>query len=255
MIRLDPEGEPEIYRTTRMFGTILENVVFDSNTRRIDLDDSLYTENTRASYPISHIPNVDRSGMAGHPRNIIFLAADAFGVLPPISRLTKAQAMYHFLSGYTAKVAGTEQFVQEPRPEFSACFGAPFMPLHPVTYAELLGEKIEQHEVTVWLVNTGWTGGPYGVGNRMQLGYTRAMVTAVLSGELDDVATTCEPFFNLAIPQQIAGVPDSLLNPRRTWSDGAAYDAQAQKLVGMFADNFAQFADRVPAAVAAAGPG
>ncbi len=254
VIRLDPEGEPEIYETTRRFGTILENVIYDSNTRRVDLDDGSLTQNTRSSYPITHIPNADPDGMGGHPKNVLFLTADAFGVLPPISRLTSAQAMYHFLSGYTAKVAGTERGITEPKPEFSACFGAPFMPLHPGEYAKLLGEKIEKHDAKVWLVNTGWTGGPAGVGSRMKLGYTRKMVTAVLNGDLDDVETVEEPFFGLHIPKHVEGVPDEVLNPRGTWADKDAYDAQASKLVDMFIANFKQFEDGVTEEIRQAGP-
>jgi phosphoenolpyruvate carboxykinase (ATP) len=254
VIRLDPEGEPEIFQTTRRFGTILENVIYDSQTRRVDLDDGSLTQNTRASYPITHIPNAARDGFGGHPKNILFLTADAFGVLPPISKLTKAQAMYHFLSGYTAKVAGTERGVTEPRPEFSACFGAPFMPMHPGVYAKLLGEKIEEHDAKVWLVNTGWTGGPFGVGSRMKLGYTRKMVTAVLNGELENVETFEEPFFGLQIPKHVSGVPDDVLNPRTTWADTAAYDAQAGKLVDMFVANFKQFEEGVNQEIVNAGP-
>ena len=254
VIRLDPEGEPEIYQTTRRFGTILENVAFDPITRRVDLNDASLTENTRASYPITHISNADPSGVAGHPKNIIFLTADAFGVLPPISKLTRAQAMYHFLSGYTAKVAGTEVGITEPVPNFSACFGAPFMPLHPGVYAELLGEKMDKHNAKVWLVNTGWTGGPYGVGQRMKLAYTRRMVAAALEGELDDVETWTDPVFGLHVPAHIEGVPDEILNPRETWPDKAAYDEQARKLARMFAENFLHFADGVSEEVKAAGP-
>lgn len=254
VIRLDPKGEPEIYQTTRRFGTILENVIFDSETRRVDLDDGTHTQNTRASYPITHIDNADPEGYGNHPRNVMFLTADAFGVLPPISKLTKEQAMYHFLSGYTAKVAGTERGVTEPQPNFSACFGAPFMPLHPGVYAKLLGEKIDKHNSVVWLVNTGWTGGPAGVGSRMKLAYTRRMVTAALNGELDNVETTTEPFFGLQIPKNVEGVPDDVLNPRATWTDGAAYDAQAKKLVEMFNNNFKQFEDGVTDEIKAAAP-
>lgn len=254
VIRLDPEGEPEIYETTRRFGTILENVVVDNTTRRVDLDDASMTENTRASYPISHIPNATRTGMGGHPKHVMFLTADAFGVLPPISRLTRDQAMYHFLSGYTAKVAGTERGITEPVPNFSACFGAPFMPLHPGRYAELLGEKIDKHGSQVWLVNTGWTGGPYGTGARVKLAYTRRMVRAALKGELDDVETMEEPFFGLAIPTHVEGVPNEILNPRNTWSDKEAYDAQAQKLKDMFAANFENYKEGVSKQVAMAGP-
>lgn len=254
VIKLDPHGEPEIYQTTRLFGTVLENVVYDQDTRRIDLDSDAFTENTRASYPINYIDNADLSGVGGHPKNVMFLTADAFGVLPPISRLTNPQAMYHFLSGYTAKLAGTERGVKEPQPNFSVCFGAPFMPLHPGRYAKLLGEKLDQHGSKVWLVNTGWTGGPYGVGGRMKLAYTRRMVSAALAGELDDIETFTEPFFGLHIPKHVEGVPDDVLNPRNTWSDGAAYDAQAAKLAKMFVENFKQFEDGVTADVRAAGP-
>ena len=254
VIKLDPEGEPEIHATTRLFGTILENVVMDSRTRQVDLDDGVYTENTRASYPISHIPNAVTDGVGGHPKNVFFLTADAFGVLPPISKLNNAQAMYHFLSGYTAKVAGTERGITEPVPNFSACFGAPFMPLHPGVYAKLLGEKIEKHNVNVWLINTGWTGGPYGVGSRMKLAYTRAMITAALNGDLDDVETIKEPFFGLEVPSHVDGVPDEVLLPRNTWDDKSAYDAQASKLVGMFKENFEEYEDGVTEEIKAAGP-
>lgn len=254
VIRLDPKGESEIYETTRKFGTILENVILDNSTRRVDLNDGSLTENTRSSYPISHVSNAVRDGMGGHPNNVFFLTADAFGVLPPIARLTNEQAMYHFLSGYTAKVAGTERGVTEPQPNFSTCFGAPFMPLRPGIYAELLGDKIQKHGAKVWLVNTGWTGGPYGVGSRMKLAYTRRMITAALNGELDDVPMVEEPFFGLSIPQAIQGVPSEVLNPRNTWSDKDAYDAQAQRLVGMFKENFKQFEENVSNEIKAAGP-
>lgn len=254
VIRLDPQGEPEIYKTTRMFGTILENVMVDKLTRRADLDDATLTENTRASYPATHIENFDRSGMSSHPKNVIFLTADAFGVLPPISKLTKEQAMYHFLSGYTAKVAGTERGVTEPKATFSACFGAPFMPRHPGEYAKLLGERIDEHGSHVWLVNTGWTGGPYGVGSRMKLAYTRSMVQTALAGKLNDVAFETEPFFGLHIPKHVPHVPDGILNPKATWDDSDAYDAQAAKLVEMFIKNFKQFEDGVTAEIVAAGP-
>jgi phosphoenolpyruvate carboxykinase (ATP) len=254
VIRLDPQGEPEIYETTRRFGTLLENVAYDPKTRIVNLDDASLTENTRASYPITQISNADLSGVAGHPQHVIFLTADAFGVLPPISKLTNAQAMYHFLSGYTAKVAGTERGVTEPSATFSVCFGAPFMPLHPGAYARLLGEKLEQHKSHVWLVNTGWTGGPHGVGKRMKLAYTRRMVSAALSGELDGVETVADPIFGLHIPAAVEGVPTEILNPRNTWKSGEAYDAQANKLAQMFVNNFKQFEDGVHADVIAAGP-
>ncbi len=254
VIRLDPGGEPEIYATTRRFGTILENVVFDYETREIDLDDDSMTENTRASYPLSHLDNVDMGGTAGHPKDVVFLTCDAFGVLPPISRLSEAQAMYHFLSGYTAKVAGTEAGVTEPSATFSTCFGAPFMPLHPGVYGRLLGEKIARHGARVWLINTGWTGGPYGTGKRMKLAYTRRMITAALGGELDGAATAADPIFGMAIPENVAGVPQNVLVPRKTWADGAAFDAQANRLADMFVENFKQFEDGVTGEVKAAGP-
>ncbi|UCG86010.1 MAG: phosphoenolpyruvate carboxykinase (ATP) [Gemmatimonadota bacterium] len=241
VIRLSEESEPEIYATTRKFGTILENVAIDPVTRRLDLDSDAFTENTRASYPISHIPNAARSGMGGHPRNIIMLTADAFGVLPPIARLSSAQAMYHFLSGYTAKVAGTERGITEPQAAFSVCFGAPFMALNPVVYANLLGEKIAKHDVRVWLVNTGWSGGPYGVGARMKLPYTRTMVNAALDGTLEGVPTRTDPVFGLEVPQSCPDVPADVLDPRTTWTDPKAYDAQAAKLAAMFRNNFKQF--------------
>jgi phosphoenolpyruvate carboxykinase (ATP) len=254
VIRLDPKGEPAIYETTRRFGTILENVAYEADDRRVDLDDDSLTENTRSSYPLTHIPNVDLSGRAGHPNNIIFLTADAFGVLPPISRLSPEQAMYHFLSGYTAKVAGTERGITEPKATFSACFGAPFMPLHPGKYADLLGRKIAQHDAKVWLVNTGWTGGPYGTGRRMKLDYTRRMISAALTGELDEVEMATDPIFGLNIPAHLQDVPDEVLQPRNTWADGEAYDVQANKLAHMFAENFEQFADGVHSEVRQAGP-
>jgi phosphoenolpyruvate carboxykinase (ATP) len=254
VIRLSPESEPEIYETTRRFGTILENVAINSNNRRLDLDSDVFTENTRASYPISHIPNASRHGMAGHPKQVIFLTADAFGVLPPVARLTPAQAMYQFLAGYTAKVAGTERGVNEPQATFSACFGAPFMALNPVVYANLLGEKIAEFNVGVWLINTGWTGGPYGIGRRMKLAHTRAMVTSILDGSLEQVPTTKDPIFGLDVPQECPNVPREVLQPKNTWEDKAAYDAQARKLAGMFVSNFKKFAGDVSEEVRAAGP-
>ncbi|HRL10659.1 MAG TPA: phosphoenolpyruvate carboxykinase [Aggregatilineales bacterium] len=254
VIRLSREAEPEIYDTTRRFGTILENVGYDITNARVDLNDASLTENTRAAYPIGYIPNASETGLGGHPRNIVMLTADAFGVLPPISKLTYAQAMYHFLSGYTAKVAGTEKGVTEPSATFSACFGAPFMALHPAVYAELLGEKIKEHNVDVWLINTGWTGGPHGVGSRMKIAYTRAMVNAALDGALKDVAFETDPVFGLQIPVSVPNVPTEVLNPRNTWADQTAYDAQATKLAQMFHDNFKQYADRVTEEIAKAGP-
>ncbi|HEY9421647.1 MAG TPA: phosphoenolpyruvate carboxykinase (ATP) [Thermoanaerobaculia bacterium] len=255
VIRLSPEGEPEIYATTRSFGTVLENVECDPKTRKLDLDSDRLTENTRSSYPLTQLDNVDLGGQAGHPRNVVFLTCDAFGVLPPISRLTEEQAMYHFLSGYTAKVAGTERGITEPKVTFSTCFGSPFLPLHPGVYAGMLGEKLKKHGAKVWLLNTGWTGGPYGVGQRIKLGYTRRMVTAALTGELDNVETWTDPIFGLAVPTHIEGVPDKLLRPRETWQDPAAYDAQAGKLADMFAENFKKYESGVDEAVKMAGPG
>ena len=254
VIRLSAQAEPEIYETTRRFGTILENVAFDSAAGRLDLNDDSLTENTRSAYPISHIPNATREGLGDHPQNIIMLTADAFGVLPPIAKLTPAQAMYHFLSGYTAKVAGTEKGVTEPQATFSTCFGAPFMALSPAVYANLLGQKIAQHKVNVWLVNTGWSGGPYGVGQRVKIAYTRAMVHAALDGSLTEVPTVTDPIFGVAVPTACPNVPSEVLNARQTWADPAAYDIQAGKLAGMFAENFKVFAGQVPAEVRTAGP-
>jgi phosphoenolpyruvate carboxykinase (ATP) len=255
MIRLSPEGEPDIYATTRRFGTILENVVIDPQSRRLDLDDERFTENTRGSYAIDTLAGADPAGCAGHPKSIVFLTCDAFGVLPPISRLTPEQALYHFLSGYTAKVAGTERGVTEPSATFSACFGAPFMPLHPGVYADMLGEKIRRHGASTWLINTGWTGGPHGVGKRISLGHTRRMVAAALSGELDGVELVADSRFGLRIPREVPGVPGEVLQPRDTWSDAAAYDEKAGRLAEMFIENFAKYAGGVSAEVAAAGPG
>jgi phosphoenolpyruvate carboxykinase (ATP) len=254
MIRLSEEAEPEIYATTKRFGTVLENVVIDPDTRALDLHDATFTENTRGAYPISFIPNASETGHAGHPENIVFLTADAFGVLPPVSRLTPAQAMYHFMSGYTAKVAGTERGVTEPQATFSACFGAPFMARHPSVYAELLGKKIAEHEVDCWLINTGWTGGPYGTGHRIEIAHTRAMVHAALDGSLKEAESVADPTFGVRVPKSCPGVPDEVLWPRDTWSDPDSYDAQARKLARMFADNFEQFDELASDEVKAAGP-
>jgi phosphoenolpyruvate carboxykinase (ATP) len=254
VIKLSRESEPEIFATTEMFGTVLENVDVNPETGAVDLNSQRITENTRASYPIHYIPNHVPEGMAGHPAHVVFLTCDAYGVMPPIAKLTADQTMYHFLSGYTAKVAGTERGVTEPKETFSACFGAPFLPLPPSVYAKMLGERIARHDVQCWLVNTGWTGGPYGVGHRMSLKHTRAMIRAALGGQLDTVPTRREPVFGLAVPQHIAGVPDELLDPRRTWKDSAAYDAQAQRLAGLFRKNFEQFVGLVPVSVREAGP-
>ena len=254
VIRLSREGEPEIYATTEMFGTVLENVDVNPETGVVDLDSQRITENTRASYPIHYIPNHVPEGMAGHPAHVVFLTCDAFGVMPPIAKLTPEQAMYHFLSGYTAKVAGTERGVTEPKETFSACFGAPFLPLPPSVYARMLGERIARHDVQCWLVNTGWTAGPYGVGHRVDLKSTRAMIRAALSGTLDRAATRREPVFGLEVPKHVPDVPDALLDPRTTWNDPAAYDVQAKKLTALFRKNFEQFTDLVPASVREAGP-
>ena len=254
VINLSPESEPDIYRTTQMFGTILENVVLDEDTRRVRFEDQSITENTRVSYPLHYIPNFVPSGRGGHPKNIVFLTADAFGVLPPISKLTRDQAMYYFLSGYTAKVAGTERGVKEPQATFSSCFGAVFLVWHPTKYAEMLGKLIDDHKSHVWLVNTGWTGGAYGVGKRMSLTHTRAMIADLLDGDLSKAQLETDPFFGLQVPKAIANVPAEVLNPRNTWTDKAAYDQQAKKLAGMFRENFAKFEKFVPDAVKNAGP-
>ncbi len=253
-IRLSAVSEPQIYQTTRRFGTVLENVFVDEKTRQLDLDDDRYTENTRAAYPISFIDNAVASGMGGHPRNVVMLTADAFGVLPPIARLSPEAAMYHFLSGYTAKVAGTEKGVTEPKATFSTCFGAPFLPLAPSRYARMLGERIARHDARVWLVNTGWTGGGYGAGTRMEIAHTRAIVRAVLSGALDTVAYERDPVFNLQIPASCPEVPSEVLKPRATWASGAAYDERARKLAHLFVENFKTFERGVTADVVAAGP-
>ncbi len=253
VINLSPESEPDIYRTTQMFGTVLENVVLDPATKKVRFADQSITENTRASYPLHYIKHHVEGGRGGHPKNVVFLTADAFGVLPPIARLTPQQAMYYFLSGYTAKVAGTERGVKEPQPTFSACFGAAFLVWHPTKYAKMLGELLRKHESKVWLINTGWSGGPYGTGKRIDLEYTRAIVNAALAGDLDKVKTQTDPFFGLAIPIEIKGVPAKVLNPRETWPDPAAYDAQAKKLAGMFRENFEKIGN-VDAATKNAGP-
>ena len=255
VINLSAEAEPEIHATTQRFGTVLENVMMDPDTRMLDLNDGSLTENTRASYPIDFIPNASPSGTAGHPKNVVMLTADAFGVLPPIAKLTPEQAMYHFLSGYTAKVAGTEKGLgNEPQATFSTCFGAPFMPRHPSVYARLLGDKIARHDVTCWLVNTGWTGGTYGVGHRMPIGYTRALVNAALDRNLDAAPTYKDPNFGLDVPSECPGVPEEVLSPRTTWSDKGAYDDKARELVGRFQDNFVQFEEYVDEDIRKAAP-
>ncbi|MGH7502700.1 MAG: phosphoenolpyruvate carboxykinase (ATP) [Longimicrobiales bacterium] len=254
VIRLSPEGEPLIYSASRRFGAILENVVLDEHTREVQWDNDSITENTRSSYPIEFIDGAVPNGKGAHPSHVVFLTADAFGVMPPIARLSHEQAMYHFLAGYTAKVAGTERGVTEPKATFSACFGAPFLPLPPATYAKMLREKLEKHGAQCWLVNTGWTGGSYGTGRRMKLAHTRAMVDALLAGKLRDIPARTDPVFGLSSPARIEGVPDEVLEPRRTWQDGGAYDAQAAKLAAMFRENFAKFEKDVNADVRAAGP-
>ena len=253
-IRLSSMYEPDIFAATRRFGTILENVDIDPATRELDLDSERFTENTRGAYPLHFIGNADPTGVAGGPRNVVFLTADAFGVLPPISRLTREQAAYHFISGYTAKLAGTEIGVKEPSATFSAAFGAPFLPRHPGEYADMLVSRLEQFDVPVWLVNTGWTAGPYGTGHRMNIDHTRNMVRAALSGELQGVDTVDDPIFRIAVPIAVPGVPDEVLVPRNNWPDPAAYDAAARKLAGMFHDNFVKYADGVSVAIREAGP-
>ena len=255
MIRLSPEAEPEIYATTKRFGTVLENVVIDEATRELDLDDATLAENSRGAYPISYIPNASTKGIAGQPSNIVMLTADAFGVLPPISRLTPSQALYHFLSGFTAKVAGTEKGLgKEPQPTFSTCFGAPFMPRHPTEYGNLLRDLIAKHKVDCWLVNTGWTGGAFGTGARMPIKATRALLSAALDGTLKTVQMRQDPHFGFDVPVSVPGVDAKILNPRDTWADKAAYDKQAIKLVQMFRDNFKKYEAHVGADVKAAAP-
>jgi phosphoenolpyruvate carboxykinase (ATP) len=252
-IKLSAEAEPEIFATTQRFGTVLENVVLDA--RRVpDFNDGSLTENTRCAYPLNFIPNASKMGRAAHPKNIVMLTADAFGVMPPIAKLTPAQAMYHFLSGYTAKVAGTEKGVTEPEATFSTCFGAPFMPRHPSEYGNLLRQLIDQHDVDCWLVSTGWTGGAYGTGHRMPIKATRALLSAALDGSLKNAEFRTEANFGFAVPVSVPGVDAKILDPRSTWDDKAAYDRQAAKLVGMFISNFAKFEDHVDAKVMSAAP-
>ncbi len=255
VIRLSQEAEPDIYECTRRFGTILENVRLDTRTRRLDLDDASLTENTRASYPISHIANATPSGQGGHPKNVIMLTCDAYGIMPPVAKLTPEQAMYHFISGYTAKIAGTEKGLsREPSAIFSTCFGAPFMTLHPSVYANMLVEKIAKHNVSCWLVNTGWTGGPYGVGNRMKIAHTRAMIKAILEGQLEKVVTFKDPVFGLQIPEKVEGVPSEVLNPRNTWKRPEDYDKKARELANQFVENFKEYEKTVSKEILAASP-
>ena len=254
MIRLSEEAEPEIYATTRRFGTVLENVVMDPETRELDFDDNSLAENTRGAYPIDYIPNTSEENLGPVPSNVIMLTADAFGILPPIARLTPDQAMYHFLSGYTAKVAGTEIGVTEPEATFSTCFGAPFMPRHPSVYGNLLKERIAKGNVTCWLVNTGWTGGKYGVGNRMPIKATRALLNAALDGSLNNAEFRKDPNFGFEVPVAVPGVDSAILDPRGTWADKAEYDRTAEKLVQLFIDNFEEFAAHVDQGVRDAAP-
>ncbi|MEL6510304.1 MAG: phosphoenolpyruvate carboxykinase [Pseudomonadota bacterium] len=254
-INLSAEAEPEIYATTRKFGTVIENMVFDEETKELDFEDDSLTANMRCAYPLHYISNASSSALGGHPKNIIMLTCDAFGVLPPIARLTPAQAMYHFLSGFTSKVAGTERGVTEPEPTFSTCFGAPFMPRRPEAYGNLLREKIAKHGATCWLVNTGWTGGAYGSGSRMPIRATRALLTAALDGTLAEADFRKDANFGFEVPVSVPGVADILLDPRRTWADATAYDAQAEKLVQMFADNFEQYVPYIDDDVKAAAIG
>ena len=252
-IDLSREKEPQIFDAIK-FGAILENIVFEEGTSTPDYEDNTITENTRVSYPINYIDNIVVPSLGTSPKNIFFLTADAFGVLPPISRLTKEQAMYHFMSGYTAKVAGTEMGITEPTTTFSACFGKAFLPLHPAKYAKLLGEKLEGTDIKVWLINTGWSGGSYGVGSRMKLSYTRAMITAALTGKLDAVKYETLPIFDLAMPTECEGVPAEILNPRGTWADKGAYDETANNLAGQFVKNFNQYASETSQDILAAAP-
>ena len=252
-INLTEEKEPEIFNAIKK-GALVENVTFYPGSNKINFDDASITENTRVSYPLDFISNAIEPSIGGLPKNIFFLTCDAFGVLPPVSKLTPGQAMYQFISGYTAKVAGTEAGVTEPKPTFSACFGAPFLPLHPGKYAAMLGEKMQKHKVNVWMINTGWTGGPVGIGNRMKLKYTRAMITAALDGKLDNAEFIVDPIFGVAIPKECPNVPTEVLTPRNTWADTKAYDEKAKFLAGLFIKNFEKYADGVSAEILAAAP-
>lgn len=253
-IKLSQEHEPLIWNAVHKFSSVLENVVYDETTHEIDFDDDSITENTRGAYPIYFIDGIIEKGYAGHPKNIFMLTADASGILPPISKLSHEQAMYYFMSGYTSKLAGTETGITEPQPSFSSCFGEPFLPLHPSVYAEMLGKKIEEHDSDVWLLNTGWSGGPYGIGSRFKLPYTRAFIRAALTGGFDGVKFVKEPFFNLEIPTSCPGVPAEVLNPRDTWADKAAYDESAKKLAVAFGKNFVKYADKTAKKIVDAGP-
>lgn len=252
MINLSKEHEPEIYNAVK-FGTLVENVVMDEKTRELDFDDGKYTQNTRAGYPVNYIPSCELEGVGGHPTTVIFLTADASGVLPPIAKLTKEQAMYYYVSGYTSKLAGTERGIVDPLPTFSTCFGAPFLPLNSSVYAEMLGKKIEKHNAGVYLVNTGWSGGPYGVGKRMKLPFTRAMITAALNGDFDKVEFKKHPIFGIAVPTSCPNVPSEILDPRNTWEDKAAYDKKAKEIAASFVNNFKKYTN-MPKAIVEAGP-
>ncbi|CCQ89241.1 Phosphoenolpyruvate carboxykinase (ATP) [Nitrospina gracilis 3/211] len=254
-IRLNPKAEPDIHECTRRFGTILENVVMDPTTRRLDLDDASLTENTRAAYPLTHIAHTVEDRRGGHPKNVIMLTCDAYGIMPPVAKLTPEQAMYHFISGYTAKVAGTERGMsREPTAVFSTCFGAPFMVLHPSVYANLLGQRIADHHVHCWLVNTGWTGGPYGVGERMSIAHTRAMINAILDGKLSSVETRPDPIFGIHVPTSCPDVPAEVLNPRNTWKNPKAYDEKARELAAQFVENFKEYESAVSREILEGGP-
>jgi phosphoenolpyruvate carboxykinase (ATP) len=253
VIRLSEEAEPQIYNAIR-FGSVMENVITDEVTGAIDYDDDSITENTRATYPVEFIPNCVIPGVGGHPKNVIFLTCDAFGVLPPIAKLTPEMAMYHFISGYTAKLAGTEVGIDEPEATFSTCFGAPFMPRHPSVYAKFLGERLQKHDAQCWLVNSGWSGGPHGEGDRMKIQITRALLDAVFAGQLNDVEFAPDPIFKVLVPKECPGVPSEVLTPKNTWKDGAAYDQKASELAQKFQENFKKFADGVDEKVIAAGP-
>jgi phosphoenolpyruvate carboxykinase (ATP) len=254
VINLSADAEPNIYRATHRFGTVLENVIIDPESREPDLENDAITENTRSAFPLSYIDRATTRGTGEHPNQIIFLTADAFGVLPPVAKLTVDQAMYYFLSGYTSKVAGTERGVTEPEATFSAGFGSPFLPLHPTRYADLLGERLRRHRPSTWLVNTGWTGGPYGSGTRISIEHTRAIVRAIIEGRLDEVELNRESHFGLSIPTRCDGVPEGILSPRDAWENKDAYDRLASKLAHDFRDNFQQFAGLVTDSVRLAGP-
>jgi phosphoenolpyruvate carboxykinase (ATP) len=254
VIKLSQKEEPEIFNASHRFSSILENVVYDEQSRKLDLDDDRYTKNTRSSYDISFIPHACLSGKGGHPNHIVMLTCDAFGVLPPVSKLDPAAATYYFINGYTAKVAGTERGISEPEAVFSACFGAPFMAHFPIVYARLLKHKMEEHKISCWLLNTGWTGCPHGVGSRMKISWSRAILHAILDGRLTQVSCERDPIFNLQIPTQVPEIPKEILLPRNTWTDGAAYDAKAKELAKLFRQNFKPYSDLLPKEIRESGP-